>query len=85
MSLNVDDLKKQLSKLTALFEFESFLITRISQKFIHWNDFNKGEKIILLEEFLKELKIQLSHKWRANTILYFDFENWAKNLLKSIV
>jgi hypothetical protein len=77
-------LKRQLSKLAALFEFESFLITRISQKFIYWNDCNNSEKIILLKEFIEELKTQLSNKWRTNTVLYFDFENWATNLLKAI-
>jgi hypothetical protein len=69
-------LRKQLSKLDALHEFESFLISRISQKFIDWNERNPVEKIELLTTFQTELSEQLSHKWRSNTILYFDFEWW---------
>ena len=69
-------LRKQLSKLDALHEFESFLISRISQKFIDWNERNSAEKIELLTTFRTELSEQLSHKWRSNTILYFDFEWW---------
>jgi hypothetical protein len=34
------------------------------------------EKIQLLTNFRTELREQLSHKWRVNTILYFDFEWW---------
>jgi hypothetical protein len=70
-------LRKQLSKLHALHEYESFLISRISQNFIHWPNKNKGEKIALLTNFRSELKDQLSHTWRANTVLYFDFEWWV--------
>jgi hypothetical protein len=70
-------LRKQLIKLHALHEFESFLISRISQNFIHWHEKNKVEKIELLTNFRSELNAQLSHKWRANTVLYFDFEWWV--------
>jgi hypothetical protein len=69
-------LRKQLSKLDALHEFESFLISRISQKFIDWHERNAAEKIELLTTFRTELSEQLSHKWRSNTVLYFDFEWW---------
>ena len=69
-------LRKQLSKLDALHEFESFLISRISQKFIDWHERNAVGKIELLTTFRTELTEQLSHKWRSNTILYFDFEWW---------
>lgn len=71
-------LRKQLSKLNALHEFESFLISRISQIFIHWHEKNKVEKIELLTNFGSELSAQLSHKWRTNTVLYFDFEWWIE-------
>jgi hypothetical protein len=70
-------LRKQLSKLDALHEFESFLISRISQKFIDWHERNAVEKIELLTNFRTELTEQLSHKWRSNTLLYFDFEWWV--------
>jgi len=70
-------LRKQLSKMDALYEFELFLISRINQKFIHWNNIGKMEKIQLLTNFRTELREQLSHKWRVNTILYFDFEWWV--------
>jgi len=30
-----------------------------------------------LTNFRSELKDQLSHTWRANTVLYFDFEWWV--------
>ena len=76
MRYEASKLRKQLSKLDALHEFESFLISRISQQFIDWHERNSAEKIELLTTFRTELSEQLFHKWRSNTILYFDFEWW---------
>jgi hypothetical protein len=74
-------LKKELSKLEALHEFETFLISRISRKFIHWHGLDRKQKAGLLEDFKRELSEQLSQKWRANTLLYFDFEWWIDKQL----
>jgi hypothetical protein len=73
---NANYLRKQLSKEGALFEYEAFLISRIGNNFIHWNDLQKNAKIALLERFREELKDQLASKWKANMVLYFDFEWW---------
>jgi len=73
---NANYLRKQLSNEGALFEYEAFLISRIGNKFIHWNDLRKNEKVALLERFREELKDQLASKWKANMVLYFDFEWW---------
>ena len=73
---NANYLRKQLSNEGALFEYEAFLISRIGNNFIHWNDLQNNEKIDLLERFREELKIQLASKWKANMVLYFDFEWW---------
>jgi len=77
-------LKKELSKLEALHEFETFLISRISRKFIHWNGIDRKQKIGLLQDFKRELSEQLSQKWRANTLLYFDFEWWIDTQLNKL-
>jgi len=73
---NANYLRKQLSKEGALFEYEAFLISRIGNNFIHWNDLQKNGKIALLERFREELKDQLASKWKANMVLYFDFDWW---------
>ena len=73
---NANYLRKQLSNEGALFEYEAFLISRIVNNFIHWNDLKKNDKIALLERFREELKVQLASKWKANMVLYFDFEWW---------
>ena len=73
---NANYLRKQLSKEGALFEYEAFLISRIGNNFIHWNDLQKNGKVDLLERFREELKDQLASKWKANMVLYFDFEWW---------
>jgi hypothetical protein len=74
---NASYLRKQLSKEGALFEYENFLLSRISNTFIQWNTLNKTDKISLLERFKAELKLQLASKWKTNMVLYFDFEWWA--------
>ena len=73
---NANYLRKQLSNEGALFEYEAFLISRIVNNFIHWNDLRKNNKVALLERFREELKDQLASKWKANMVLYFDFEWW---------
>jgi hypothetical protein len=73
---NANYLRKQLSNEGALFEYEAFLISRIGNNFIHWNDLRKNQKVALLERFREELKDQLASKWKANMVLYFDFEWW---------
>jgi hypothetical protein len=73
---NANYLRKQLSNEGALFEYEAFLIRRIVNNFIHWNDLRKNAKVALLEQFREELKDQLASKWKANMVLYFDFEWW---------
>ena len=73
---NANYLRKQLSNEGALFEYEAFLISRIGNNFIHWNDLRKNEKVALWERFREELKDQLASKWKANMVLYFDFEWW---------
>jgi hypothetical protein len=69
-------LRKQLSKEGALFEYEAFLLSRISNNLIHWNTLQKSGKLAILERFKEELKQQLSSKWKANMVLYFDFDWW---------
>jgi formylmethanofuran dehydrogenase subunit E-like metal-binding protein len=69
-------LRKQLSKEGALFEYEAFLLSRISNNFIHWNTLQKNGKLAILKRFKEELKQQLSSKWKANMVLYFDFDWW---------
>ena len=81
---NANYLRKQLSKLKALHDFESFLMSRISNRFIHWHLLNKAQKKRLLEEFRTEVTQQLSNKWKANTILYFDFEWWIDLQLRQL-
>jgi hypothetical protein len=73
---NAGYLRKQLSKEGALFEYEAFLLSRIGNHFIHWNTLQKNGKLLLLERFREELKQQLTSKWKANMILYFDFDWW---------
>jgi hypothetical protein len=82
---NANYLRKQLSRLKALYEFESFLISRISAKFIHWHSLDTLEKIKLLKEFQLELQKHLSNKWKANTVLYFDFEWWTEMQFKILL
>jgi hypothetical protein len=73
---NAAYLRKQLSKEGALFEYEAFLLSRISNNFIHWNTLQKSGKLAILKRFKEELKQQLSSKWKANMVLYFDFDWW---------
>jgi hypothetical protein len=78
---NISYFKKKLSKNAALFEYESFLLSRINTKFINWNSLNKFKRNELLSDFQLELKKQLVNKWKSNTSLYFDFELWIDNMI----
>lgn len=84
LKYNAAYLRKQLSKEGVLFEYEAFLLSRISNTFIHWNTLPRNGKIGLLERFKEELKVQLTSKWKANMVLYFDFEWWADAQIRQL-
>jgi hypothetical protein len=81
---NAAYLRKQLSNAGALFEFESFLLSSISNHFINWNTMSREEKKQLLKDFQLKLKNQLNSKWKANTVLYFDFEWWTDTQIETL-
>jgi hypothetical protein len=75
---NASYLRSYLSKHGHLFEYESFLLSRITKHFVNWNPCSFQEKIIMLQNFTRDLKHQLDSPWKANMILYFDFEWWIE-------
>jgi hypothetical protein len=81
---NAGYLRNYLSKHGHLFEYESFLLSRITKHFVNWNSCSVQEKIFVLENFKQELEKQLDSPWKANMILYFDFERWAEVLVEQL-
>ncbi len=81
---NAGYLRNYLSKHGHLFEYESFLLSRITKHFINWNSISFKEKILMLQNFKQELEKQLDSPWKANMILYFDFEWWVELLVEQL-
>ena len=82
---NAAYLRNHLSKHGQLFEYESFLVNRISKHFVHWNIRSLQEKITMLQTFKRELKQHLDSPWKGNMILYFDFEWWVELQLEHLI
>jgi tetratricopeptide (TPR) repeat protein len=81
---NAGYLRNYLSKHGHLFEYESFLLSRITKYFINWNSNSVQEKILMLQNFKLELEKQLDSPWKANMMLYFDFEWWVELLVEQL-
>jgi hypothetical protein len=81
---NASYLRNYLSKHGHLFEYESFLLSRIIKYFVNWNSSTAKEKKLVLQNFKQELGKQLDSPWKANMILYFDFEWWVELLVEQL-
>jgi hypothetical protein len=81
---NANYLRKKLSKQGILYEFESFLISRISNEFINYNSMSQSQQKELFVKFRIELETKLSNKWKKNSLLYFDFLWWSDEMIKKL-
>ncbi|MCE2712817.1 MAG: hypothetical protein LW688_09790 [Cryomorphaceae bacterium] len=81
---NASYLRNYLSKHGHLFEYESFLLSRIIKYFVNWNSSTAKGKKLVLQNFKQELGKQLDSPWKANMILYFDFEWWVELLVEQL-